>query len=203
MQDLFKRSCESLKDVSKFLELKKLLFEFQDVFSKGDLDLGCFKEITHKIELYEGTKPIKQPMRRVPLGFENEEEKYLKKLLDADVVQESCSAWASAPVLIRKKDGTVRYTLDLRLLNNASIKDSYGIPAISQCIDQLDGCNTYSCLDLASGYHQIMIDEKDRHKTAFITKYDLFEHKRMAFGLCNAPSTFMRVMELVLRGLTW
>ena len=119
------------------------------------------------------------------------------------MIQESNSEWASAPVLVRKKDGTVRYCVDFRVVNDLTVKDAYGIPSISQCLDQLEGCTMYSCLDLASGYHQILIDERDRHKTAFITKFGLFEHKRMAFGLCNAPSTFSRVIGHVLRGLTW
>lgn len=137
------------------------------------------------------------------MGFEGEEAANLQILIDNDVIQESCSEWASAPVLVRKRDGTVGYCIDFRVLNNLTVKDAYGIPSISQCLDQLDGCTTYSCLDLASGYHQVLLEEEDRDKTAFITKYGLYEHKRLPFGLCNSPSTFMRVMELVLRRLTW
>ena len=69
-------------------------------------------------------------------------------------------------------------------------------------MDQLSRNQYFSTLDMASGYWQIEIDEKDRYKTAFITKFGLFEHKQMAFGLCNAPATFQRVIQFVLRGLT-
>ena len=200
--DLFHRSGEHLSESEK-KELRQLLIEYQDIFSRGPTDLGCFQEITHKIDLYDHARPVRQPLRRVPIGFEGEEEANLKTLLDTGVIQESNSEWASAPVLIRKRDGSVRYCVDFRVVNSMTVKDAFGIPSISQCLDQLEGCTMYSCLDLASGYHQIMVDEKDRHKTAFITKYGLFEHRRMAFGLCNAPATFMRVMGLVLRGLTW
>ena len=203
LEDLFKRTCDNLVSDDQRDKTRDLLCEYQDIFSKGATDLGCFAQIKHKIKLYDHAKPVRQPLRRCPIGFEGEEAANLQILLDNDVIQESCSEWASAPVLVRKRDGTVRYCIDFRVLNNLTVKDAYGIPSISQCLDQLDGCTTYSCLDLASGYHQVLLDEEDRHKTAFITKYGLYEHKRLPFGLCNSPSTFMRVMELVLRGLTW
>ena len=142
-------------------------------------------------------------MRWTPLGFEKEEEENLKLMLDIGVITESSSDWASAPVLVRKKDGTLRYCVDYRGLNSKTVKDSFSLPSISQCLDQLCGNTYFSTLDMASGYWQIEIAEQDRHKTAFITKYGLFEHRRMAFGLCNAPATFQRVIQFVLRGLTW
>ena len=92
-------------------------------------------------------------------------------------------------------------------LNDATIKDAYPLPLIAECLDMLGdmlgGLMYMSTLDLASGYWQIELDEKDRHKTAFLTKHGLFEHTRMGFGLCNAPATFQRAMQLVLQGLTW
>ena len=163
---------------------------------------GCFTEIKHSINTGE-EKPVKHPMRRTPLGFEGEEEENLKLMLDIGIITESTSDWASAPVLVRKRDGTVRYCVDFRSLNTKTVKDLFPLPSISQCLDQLSGNMYFSTLDMASGYWQIEIDEKDCHKTAFITKYGLFEHKRMAFGLCNAPATFQRVIQFVLRGLTW
>ena len=142
-------------------------------------------------------------MRRTLLGFENEEEENLKLMLDTGVITESSSDYASTPVLVRKKDGTVRYCIDYRCLNSKTKNELFPLPSISQCMDQLSGTQYFSTLDMASGYWQIEIDEKDRHKTAFITKFGLFEHKRMAFGLCNVPATFQRVIQFVLRGLTW
>lgn len=70
-------------------------------------------------------------------------------------------------------------------------------------MDVLYGTTFFSTLDLAMGYYQIEIDENSKNKTAFLTKYGLFEHQRMAFGLCNAPATFQRAMGLVLRGMDW
>ena len=115
------------------------------------------------------------------MGFEGEEEENLKQMLDIGVISESSSDGASAPVLVRKRDGSVRYCVDYRSLNAKTVKHLFPLPSISQCLDQLSGNRYFSTLDMASGYWQIEIDEKDQHKTAFITKYGLFEHKRLGF----------------------
>ena len=183
-------------------DLRQLLIEYADVFAAHDLDLGCFNATPHRIHLEDKT-PIKQRMRRVPRGFEGEEEKNLRAMLDAGVIQPSASPWASPPVLVRKKDGGVRWWLDFRRLNAVTKKHAFSLPLISDCIESLAGNWYMSTLDMASGYWQIEIHPDDREYTAFITRFGLFEHKHMSMGLCNVPSTFQRAMDLVLRGLTW
>ena len=147
--------------------------------------------------------PVRQPMRRTPQAFEGEEEKYLKEQLAAGVIQPSTSAWTSPIVMVRKKTGDVRVCIDYRKLNERTIKDAYPLPRIDMCLDCLSSAKIYSTIDLQSAYMQLELMEEDRHKTAFITKYGLFEYSVMPFGLCNAPSTFQRCMELVFRGLQW
>lgn len=93
--------------------------------------------------------------------------------------------------------------MDYRKVNEATQKDAYPLPKIEECLDTLSGSKLFSTLDLLSGYHQFEVNEKDRPRTAFITKYGLFEYTRMPFRLCNAPSTFQRGMELVLGRLQW
>jgi len=93
--------------------------------------------------------------------------------------------------------------VDYRAVNDRTTKDCYPLPIIEDCLDTLQGTTCFSTLDMASGYYQIEFDEESRQKTAFITRYGLFEHTRMGFGLCNAPATSQRAMQLVLRGLTW
>ncbi|XP_041376682.1 uncharacterized protein LOC121389136 [Gigantopelta aegis] len=124
-------------------------------------------------------------------------------MLDAEIIQPSASEWASAPVLIRKRDGGVRWCIDYRKLNEVTVKDVYPLPLIDECLDTLSGNIWFSKLDANSAYYQIGVKAEDRKKTAFVTKYGLFEFVRMGFGLCNAPATFARAMNLVLRGLTW
>lgn len=124
-------------------------------------------------------------------------------MLDAGVIKPSISEWASAPVLVRKRDGGVGWCIDYRMLNSRSVKDVFPLPLVEECLDTLAGNNWFSKLDANSAYWQVKIREEDRSKTAFIAKYGLFEFARMAFGLCNSPATYARVINLVLRGLTW
>ncbi len=182
--------------------LAEVLRDYGDVFARHDLDLGEFSAIQHRIRTVDD-HPIKLRMRRTPLGFEKEEEKHLRAMLEAGVIEESTSDWCAAPVLIRKKDGSVRYCLDYRQLNSKTVKDVFPLPLVEECLDTLSGSEFYSTVDMAAGYWQISVHPEDRHKSAFVTKYGLFQHVRMPFGLCNAPATFSRAMGLVLRGLTW
>ena len=121
----------------------------------------------------------------------------------AGVIEPSYSEWASPPVLVRKRDGGVRWCIDYRKLNTVTRKDVYPLPNIDECLDTLSGNTWFSKLDANSAYWQVKIREEDRKKTAFTTKYGLYEFARMGFGLCNAPATFSRAMDLILRGLTW
>ena len=201
LSDLFSRSSEGLSS-SEIRELKCLLIEYQDIFSSHDLDIGCYSNVQHCIKTGDVT-PIRQRMRRTPMNFQEEEEKHLTKLLDTGVIEPSSSEWASPPVLVRKKDGSVRYTIDYRSLNKVTQRDAFPLPLIEDCLDSLDGVVYLSGLDMASGYYQVALTEEDRPKTAFITRYGLYQHTRMAMGLCNAPATFQRVMTEVLKDLSW
>jgi hypothetical protein len=182
-------------------QVTALLHNYADVFSAHEFDIGEFDLLQHEIQLHD-PKPFRQSMRRTPQCFQKKEEKTLAHMLEAKVIQPSTSGWASAPVLVRKKDGSLRYCIDYRNLNYRTIKDAFPLPLIEECLDTLNGSQYFSCLDMASGYWQISIKPQDRPKTAFVTKYGLYEHVRMGFGLCNAPATFSRAMNLVLRRLT-
>lgn len=183
-------------------ELRTLLLEFQDIFSRDEFDIGTFKKVEHSIDT-GAAQPIKQRMRRTPLQFVKEEKQQLSRMLAAGVIEPSVSEWASAPVLIRKTDGKVRYAIDYRRLNAVTRKDVYPLPLIEECLDTLVGNEWFSKLDANSAYWQVRVKEEDQPKTAFITKYGLYQFTRMSFGLCNAPSTYARAMDLVLRGLNW
>jgi len=93
--------------------------------------------------------------------------------------------------------------VDYRKLNDVTIKDAYPLPRIDENLDALSGNSWFTSLDLASGYWQVMMAEEDKAKTAFATKYGFFEFNVMSFGLTNAPATFQRLMEKILRDLQW
>ncbi|MES9882037.1 MAG: pol polyprotein [Sedimenticola sp.] len=201
LREMWVNSCQHLVDEQQ-TQLADLLREYEDVFARDEFDLGNFTHIEHSIDT-DGAKAVKQGIRRTPACYADEEEAHLKKMLEAGVIQESTSEWASAPVLIRKRDGSVRWCIDYRALNEVTRKDVFPLPLVDDCLDTLAGSVWFSKLDANSAYWQIKVREEDRRKTAFITKYGLFEHVRMGFGLCNAPATYSRVMNLVLRGLNW
>ena len=200
IKDMFLRSCTHLTD-EQSIEFGEVLIKFADIFAQNDNDLGLFTATEHTIDTGDA-KPIKQRMRRVPLGFADEE-KYLKKMLDSGVIIPSNSEWASPSVLIRKKDGTVRWCIDFRAVNAITRKDAFPLPLIEECRDLLEGVEFMSTLDMNSGYYQFAMAAADQCKTAFLTKYGLFEFTRMAMGLCNAPAIFQRAVQLVFRGMLW
>ena len=105
---------------------------------------------------------------------------------------------------MRKKDGSLRFCIDFRQLNAATVKDAHPLPRIDDLLDALHGVKWFSTLDLKSGYWQVPIAEQDKEKTAFRTSSgQLFEFNQVPFGLCNAPTTYSRLMDRVLAGLHW
>ena len=183
-------------------KVENLLHSYRDVFAITDQELGRTNVVEHAIHLSESA-PIKQRVRREPMNYQGVVKEELDKMLEKDVIEPSTSPWASPVVLVKKKDGSVRFCIDYRQLNDVTVKDAYPLPKIEENIDALKGSKWFSTLDLASGYWQVAMSEEDKEKTAFCTKYGLFQWKVMPFGLCNAPSTFERLMERVLQGLQW
>ena len=201
LRDLLERSTEELPE-QFHQDVAKLLIEFQDVFSKGDNDIGRTNDVEHSIDT-GSQHPIRQRPRKHPLGQRTEIKRQVSELLDKGLIEPTDSPWASNIVLVRKKDGTQRFCVDYRQLNVATIKDAYPLPRIDETLDALSGASWFSTLDLASGYWQVGLDHDAKQKSAFLADGGLYAWNVMPFGLCNAPATFERLMDKVLRGLHW
>jgi hypothetical protein len=119
------------------------------------------------------------------------------------VIEESEGTWSSPVVLVRKKNGDLRFCVDYRKLNDVTKKDCFPLPRINDTLDTLAGAKWFSTLDLKSGYWQVALHPDDKEKTAFSTGQGLWQFTVMLFGVCNAPATFERLMESVLRGLIY
>ena len=182
--------------------LKQMLRDFPQAFSVSDFDLGHSNIVEHNIELTD-QQPFRERYRPIPPSLYDEVRAHLETMKRSGVIRESYSPYASPIVLVRKKDGSLRFCVDFRKLNSKTIRDSYALPRIDETLQALNGSKWFSSLDLRSGYWQIGVAEKDKHKTAFVLPppLGLWECNRLPFGLCNAPGTFQRAMERCLGDL--
>ena len=165
-----------------------------DVFAHHDQDFGRTDQVRHHIKLSDES-PFK--LRARPIHPQDIEavRRHIKELLDAGVIRESESPFASPIVVVRKKNGQVRLCIDYRRLNLQTIKDAYNLPKLEDTFSALNGSQWFSVLDLKSGYYQIEVEEADKPKTAFVCPLGFWEFNRMPQGVTNAPSTFQRLME--------
>ena len=182
-------------DEAQQQQLHATLSKYRNTFSKDDDDIGYCDLVSHRIAT-EDDRPVKLPYRRIPPHQWDEVREYISKSLERGVIRESSSPYASPIVLVRKKDGKLRVCVDYRSLNVKTHKDAYPLPRIEDALQTLKGAKYFCSLDLAHGFNQLPVAEEDVEKTAFRTGTGgLYEYTRMPFGLCNAPATFMRLMD--------
>ena len=173
-----------------------LLKEYHDIFSLEKCDIGHIKAAKHKIVLKDpDTPPFKERFCQIPPPQLDEVCAHLKMMLDAGVIQPSNSPWCNAVVLVRKKDGSLRFYIDFRKLNSLTVKDSHLLPCICETLESLAGATHYSTFNMNSGVWQVPMDEESKQYMAFtLGSMGLYECESMPFGLCNTPPTFQRLM---------
>ena len=176
-------------------EAKEMLKRNAKVFSKDDMDMGRTNLVKHHIKLTDPV-PFKEAYRRIPPQMYDEVKAHIQEMLDLGAIRPSNSPWASEIVLVRKKDGRLRFCIDLRKLNNRTVKDAYSLPRIESILDSLGGAQVFSILDLKAGYWQVEMAEECKAYTAFTCgPLGFYECDTMPFGATNAPATFQRLMH--------
>ena len=170
--------------------VKKLLEEYQHLFALNLKELGRTSLVQHEIKLSNNI-PFKERYRRIPPHQYEEVRKHLQEMLDIGAIQRSTSPWASPIVLVHKKDGSLRFCINLRKLNNQNIKDAQSLPRIEDSLNCLDGAAIFTSLDFQSGYWLVEMTEDSKPLTAFtVGPLGFYKCIWMPFGLTNAPATF-------------
>ena len=174
---------------------KVLLQEWEDTFARRGPEIGCTKNKQHYIPQTDET-PFRSRATTVSPAMFEEVRQHLREMSECGAIRPSNSPYSSSVVLVRKKDGFLRFCFDLRQINSRTPADAYPVPRIEETLDALGGSCWFSTLDLKSGYWQFPLTKEDKQKTAFsISGLGLWECNRMPFSLKNAGATFQHLME--------
>ena len=180
--------------------IRAVLEEYDDVFPQ-DLPLGLppvREGHEFKIDLEDEVPPVHRPLYKMsPLELE-EAKKQIESMLDHGFVRPSDSPYGAPVLFVPKKDGSLRFCIDYRWLNKKTVKNRYPLPLPEELFDRLGSAKVFSKIDLRSGYWQMPVKPGDVHKTAFKTRWGLYEFLVMPFGVTNAPAQFMNMMNALL-----
>ena len=180
----------------------ELIAEYRDVFSDPEgQQIGTTDLVEFEVELQEGARPVRQKLRPLNPAQRDSLRKQLDTWTKEDVIEETNSPWASPLVPVRKKDGTTRWAVDYRAVNSVTVADSFPLPSIEENLEKLQGATIFSCVDAASAYNTIPVQQKSRPYLAFLTPWGTYTFKRMPFGAKNAGAAYSRLVELSIMKL--
>src|SRR6266542_1212479 len=183
-------------------EIQKIFEEYDDIISKGEHEIGNCTSVEHAIRLVSEVPVVGKMGYHTPKKHQwiNEQ---VEIMLKNGVIEESSSLYAFNVVVVGKKDGAGegmdRLCINYVPLNKVTIPDRYPLPNINETCSRFWGSRWITSLDLASAYWQVMVRKRDREKTAFKTRSGQYQFRVMPFGLCNAPATFQRLINKILR----
>ena len=179
------------------VEQRKFLERWDHLFQ----GLGHVDQISHRIETGDA-KPISLPSHRIPIHLRAKAKEMINKLRNEDVIERSQSEWKFPVVLVKKPDSEdLRVAIDYRKLNLVSRKDAFPMPRVDECLEKVGGAKVFSVIDCYSGYYMVDVAAEHREKTAFGFDGELWQFKRMPFGLASAPQTFCRLMRKIMDGV--
>ena len=189
---------ESLNPKEK-LRILEMLVRYEDVLEYDQEKPNVVPDVKHKIIIELNQKPILQKRYRESPDKKEFIKKEIEKMLKANRIRESYSPWASPVTLAKKKNNSYRFCIDYRKVNAVTKLDAYPLPRIDELLERYQTAKWFTSMDLASGFYQVEMEESDKEKTAFICSEGLYEFNVMPFGLKNAPGTFQRMMDKILK----
>jgi Reverse transcriptase (RNA-dependent DNA polymerase) len=182
-------------------QILKILWKYGKLF---DISEPSKIDMVLKNAIDTGThRPIHTPPYRKSNKDQETLRKETDKLLKNGIIEHSTSPWSSPVVLVKKKDGTTRFCVDYRRLNQITTKDAFPLPRIDDIYDQLTKAIYFTKFDFKAGYFQVPLDKADRPKTAFSTRDGHFQFKVLPQGLTNGPPTFQRIVNQILGPNRW
>lgn len=200
----FDLSDSDLTEIQK-QNLQKFLVGYRDIFSADLSELGKTSLYKHKIETFPGSKPVRKQFYRTSPQTAKEIRRQVDEMLKHDIIQPSNSEWHSPVVMVRKKNGQMRFACDYRALNKITVPMSFPLPHLETVFDAIGETKAqyFTNLDFRSAFWQVEMSPCSQHKAAFITQDGVYEWKRMPFGLMNSPISFQTLMSGVLREMNF